>query len=125
MIVANEKADAALVDLADQADPIASVLIQTIAKMQPHPTPLVAAMACRLVGLFAAKVMMDQAASAADTEAVLQGFDYIDERLSARAMASGSISFNEPAASAGRVSLTALADDPTLFDIDAWEECKP
>lgn len=116
--------------LDEQAQPLAEALLVTILKTHPQPTPLVVAAACRYVGLFVAKSLLT--VPGASQDAVRDAFLLLDSITNVEELLAGNVEISddlvEDLASGARSvggRLPNLGHDPTVFDIDAWEEEKP
>ena len=125
--VDEDKARQLLNDMVEPGQVLAEAIIVALSKMQPLPSPLLTAVVCRLVGLYAAKSLMDMGGDEHRMQ-VRDAFLTLDRLTNAEELRLGNIEFNEAIVSelakGTRVPgsrLPNLGHDPTVFDIDAWE----
>jgi hypothetical protein len=126
MSVNEDRSRQLLTDMAEPAQAVAEAMIVAISKMRPVPSPLLTAVACRLVGLYAAKSLL-QTPGANDME-IRDAFLALDRLTNVEELRLGNIEFSEEivadlvnGARAPGSRLPNLGHDPTVFDIDAWE----
>jgi len=124
-----DKARRLLTDMAEPAQALAEVMIVALGKMQPVPSPFLTAVACRMVGLYAAKSLMGTAGrDEAQRLMVRDAFLTLDRLTNVEELRLGNIEFSEAVVSdlvkgtkQPGSRLPNLGHDPTVFDIDAWE----
>lgn len=126
-----DKGEQMFFELTQQAQPIGVALLAALRDMQPKiPPPLVAAIACRYVGLYAAKVLLAGALDQSAKDAVVEAFESIDARLSISAMLANNVAIDDGLIAdvlqhrdrSPQAPLPERTEDPTVFDIDSWEK---
>lgn len=124
-----EKAAQLFAAMTEQAEPVAEALLLTIQKMQPMPSPLVTAVACRYVALYCAHCLFQGVQSEPDKSVLREAFLELDSLTNVDELIAGNVKINDGIVTdlmggtrlPGGV-LPKTGEDPTVFDLDSWEE---
>lgn len=114
--MSNDGYEQALIELSEQAEPIAQELLHVLRAHQAHPTHAI--MACRMVCMCAVASLLKDGNDAALVQDLC---DAVDANLNASRVISGEI-----VVGTGRAQPPAATpprpEDAAIFDIDNWEK---
>lgn len=113
----------------DAAQQVCLDLMDAVRRMQPMPSPLVTAIACRYLQLYAAQSLINSSKNdPVQVQAIVEAFNAIDEGTCVERLVSGDVTVDQEVVAevmAGkRGPLRVPEEDPSVFDIDAWDEEK-